>query len=324
MKTTLVTGATGLVGYNIVQSLLQRDRKVRLLVRSVEKAEKFFNNKCEITQGDITDLESIRKTMEGCQIVYHAAGFPEQWMKNPSIFHEVNVQGTQNMIKVALEQKIEKFIYTSTIDVFKAEKGKRFDESELDPNPKGTYYERSKQQADQYVNLAIDNGLNAIFLHPAGVYGPGPTDSPGTNGFITDLSQNKIPVLLPGGYPVVFAPDVGEAHFLAEEKGSTGDRFILSESYFDLTNLVIKILKELNITKKPPVVVPLPLVMAISTIGEWWSGISNKPPLIPKGQLHFLQWQAKPISKKAIDKLGWKPTPFQEGLRQTIQYLNLI
>ena len=234
METTLVTGATGLVGYNVVDALLKRNRRVKALVRSTEKGKRLLPEECELVQGDITDKDSLVKAMKGCSIVYHVAGFPEQWMKDPDIFQRVNVGGTQNMIDVALEQKIKRFIYTSTIDVFVAGAGQEYDESIIDSQPKGTYYARSKQLADQQVVAALEKGLPAIFLHPSGLYGPGPTDSPGTNDFILKLYKREVPVLLPGGFPVVYAPDVGEGHVLAEQKAEVGSRYILCESYYDL------------------------------------------------------------------------------------------
>ncbi len=318
---TLITGATGLVGYNIVAALLKRKRKVRALVRSLEKGRRLLPPECELVQGDITDIESIKTAMNGCNIIYHAAGFPEQWMKDPDIFTQVNVMGTQNMIDVALSQKVTKFIYTSTIDVFDGKSGEEYDESIIDPNPKGTFYERSKQLADQRVAAALEEGLNAIFLHPAGVYGPGPTDSPGTNDFIMKLHKGDIPVLLPGGLPLVFGPDVGEAHVLAEEKAKIGSRYILSESYQELKSLAQIILEELGSSRKVPPVLPLSIARAISSAGELWAGISNKAPLIPKGQLHFMQWQANPQSGKAQRELGWTLTPLREGLAETIIFL---
>ena len=241
-KTTLVTGGTGLIGYNIILALLKRKRKVKALVRSIAKGKKLLPSEVELVQGDITDKYSIHEAMIGCKIVYHAAGFPEQWMKKNSIFEEVNVTGTQNMIDTSIEQKIEKFIYTSTIDVFKGEKGKFFDESIIDKEPKGTAYERSKQKAFQLVLNAIENGLPAINIHPAGLYGPGPTESPGINSFIVDLKKGKVPMLLPGGLPLVFSEDVGGGHVLAEEKGMIGESYILSENYYDLPFLAKEIL----------------------------------------------------------------------------------
>ncbi len=80
---TLVTGATGLVGYSIFQELLHQKRNVRVLVRSLEKGNRLLPQKCELAKGDITEKMTIKAAMQGCDVVYHAAGFPEQWMLSP-------------------------------------------------------------------------------------------------------------------------------------------------------------------------------------------------------------------------------------------------
>lgn len=116
--TVLVTGATGLIGYNIVKQLVENDRFPRLLVRSLAKAKAILPSSCEFVQGDITDPDSIRRAMEGVELVYHAAGLPEQWLPDDDLFQQVNVAGTRHMVEAALAVNVQKFIYTSTIDVF--------------------------------------------------------------------------------------------------------------------------------------------------------------------------------------------------------------
>jgi len=321
MKRVFVTGATGLVGYNIVQSLLKRSRRVRVLVRSAEKAKNLLPKGVEIVQGDILDKEGLTNAMNGCAVVYHAAGLPEQWFRDSKIFYQINVQGTQNIIDAVEKNGVHKLIYTSTIDVFKGNTGERFNESIVDLNPKGTAYERSKQQAFQIITEAAEKGLPVISVHPAGVYGPGPAGSPGVNNFISDLKNGKVPMLLPGGLPLVFSEDVGEGHVLAEEKGTIGQSYILSEDYYTLPDLAAIILCALRTNKKVPVVIPLPVVRLVSNLGEWIANLTGKPPLIPKGQLHFMLWGALPDSTKARVKLDWKAIPLPQGIRRTVGYL---
>ncbi len=321
MDTTLVTGSTGLVGYHIVHALLQRGRRVKVLVRSLDKARALLPGACEFVQGDITDKGAVERAVQGCSVVYHAAGLPEQWLPDPTLFHRVNVEGTRNALDAALAHGVQRFIYTSTIDVFAGQAGQPFDESRLDPQPRGTYYERSKQAADQQVGAALQRGCPAIFLHPSGVYGPGPASSPG-NKIILQLQHGRLPALPPGGFAVVFAPDVGEGHVLAEEQATIGSRYILSESYYPFVELVRAVLTELGIEKQPPPTLPLPVARGIASLSEWVAGITRRPPLLAKGGLYFLQWQARPQSEKAQRELGWKPTPLREGLRETIAFLN--
>jgi dihydroflavonol-4-reductase len=321
METTLVSGATGLLGYHIAGALMKRGRSVRVLVRSVERARRILPEECELIQGDITDKESVTRALQGCSVVYHAAGLPEQWKPDPNIFQRVNVGGTQNMIEASLEQGVRRFIYTSTADVFYAEPGQEFDESILDPRPRRTYYERSKQDADKRVADALQKGLPAIFLHPAAVYGPGPASSPGVNERIEMLQRGKLPGLPPGGLAVVFAPDAGEGHVLAEEKANPGSRYILSEAYYEISDLARIVLEELGTEQRSPPVLPVPIARVISTLGEWLAQLTHQPPLIPHGVLEFLLWRGHARGDKAKKELGWSPTPFRAGLQKTMEFL---
>ena len=165
---TLVTGATGLIGYNMVQQLTADGHEVRVLARSVEKARALFSNTCTILQGDVTEPRSLTAAIDGCEIVFHAAGFPEQWMKDPAIFQRVNVEGTRNVLNASTSAGVRRVVYTSTIDVFAARAGESYDESVLDTQPKGTYYERSKQDADRVAVEFLSRGMDICsFILPA-------------------------------------------------------------------------------------------------------------------------------------------------------------
>ncbi len=320
---TLVLGSTGLIGYNIVKILLNRGRNIRVLVRSPEKARSILGSMtagCEIVPGDITDTASLESAMKGCETVYHAAGMPEQWLPDNDMFRRVNTEGTRNVIEAARSSGVKRLIYTSTIDVFQASRGQEYDERTIDPQPKGTYYERSKQEADSIAARAQKSGMDIVFLHPSGVYGPGPLGTPGTNQFIADLCLKKIPLLLPGGFPVVYSEDVAEGHVLADEKAKSGDRFILSGSYHSLSDMA-QIVAQLAGLKKIPSVMPLWMGTIISVAGEALSSVIRRPPLLPKGQLHFLQWQAVPKSDRARKVLGWKSIPTKEGIQETLAFL---
>ncbi|TGN17363.1 SDR family NAD(P)-dependent oxidoreductase [Leptospira idonii] len=316
----LITGATGMVGAAIAKKLALAGEEVTILARSPEKAKTLFTETLDIRKGDVTDKDSLEQAVKGKDIVYHAAGLPEQWFRDPSIFTKTNVDGTRNVLDVSLRSGVKRVVYTSTIDVFQAEAGQKYDESILDPNPKGTYYERSKQEADRIAVEYLNKGLDIVFTHPSGVFGTGPSSSPGTNGFIKDLILGKIPMLLPGGFPVVFSEDCADGHILAAKKAKTGARYILSDTYLSLSDFA-KLVSEIRPLKKIPKVMPLGLAKTVSIVGEAVSFVIGKPPLLPKGQLHFMQWQAIPVADKAKTELGWKPLPTKEAVSLTIKNL---
>ena len=313
---TLVTGATGLVGNAIVRSLVERRREVRVLARTPDKARRLVPEGVDVVRGDVTEGDSLKRAFEGVSVAYHAAGLPEQWLPDEGTFDRVNVEGTANMIEAALAANVKRFVHTSTIDVFRAALGEEYDESVIDPEPKGTAYERSKQAADRAVVKALSRGLPAVFLHPAAVYGDGPAGSPGLNDFVDKLVKRQAPALLPGGMPVVHSDDVGEAHVRAEERAEVGARFILSERYATLEDIA-RIVHELRGVPVPRTL-PLSVAKLASRATELVASITKKPPLIPRGQLEFMQWQARPKSTRSRAELGIDFLPLPDGIARLL------
>jgi len=321
VRKVLLTGATGLLGNAIARALVADGRAVRALVRSPDRAATVVPRGCELVSGDVTDSESLAVAVRGCDVVYHAAGLPEQWVADETTFDRVNVGGTRNLVLAALSERVTRFVYTSTIDTFRfPAPGLTFDESELDPAPKATAYERSKQAADRIVTEALAEGLPAVFLHPSGIYGPGPATSPGTNQLIADLVRGKVPMLLPGGIPVVHCDDAARGHLLAERAAAVGARYILSESYHSLLD-VARLVRATTGTSKVPPVMPLALARVVAELGERLARWTKRAPLLPRGQLTFLQYEARPVSRRAERELGWMPRPFAHGLAETIEFL---
>ena len=323
MGRALLTGATGLLGNAIARALVAEGRSVRALVRSPERAKGVVPPECEVVRGDVTSPPSLGEAIAGCDVVYHAAGLPEQWLPDERTFDRVNVDGTRHVVHAALAAKVSRFVYTSTIDTFRfPEPGRVFDESEIDHKPKATAYERSKQVADRLVVDAVGRGLPAVFLHPSGIYGPGPLTSPGTNHLIADLVRREVPLLLPGGIPVVHCEDAARGHLLAADRAAVGARYILSESYQSLRDVAEQVRAITGC--RVPSVMPFALATFVAAVGEMISSFTGRPPLLPKGQLTFLKYEARPTSSRAESELGWRARPFHQGLLETIDFLRAV
>lgn len=316
----LVTGGTGIVGGAIAAALVARGRSVRALVRSIERGRRLLPRGCELVLGDVTEPATLRPALDGVRVVFHAAGLPEQWLVDPATFTHVNVGGTRNMVAAALAAGVERVVYTSTIDVFASRPGEEFDERELATTPQPTAYERSKQEADRVVTAALDRGLRAVFLHPSAVYGPTHAASPGLNDLVAQLVRGEVPMLLPGGMPVVFAADVAAGHLLAEERAPVGGRYILSESYQTLVAIAEAVARRVPGAKVPRVM-PGFAAHLVARAGELVARLTGRRPLIPRGQLVFLESERRPAADRARAELGWTPLPFAEGLDRTLPFV---
>jgi nucleoside-diphosphate-sugar epimerase len=315
----LITGATGTVGFPIARDLVERGDEVRALVRDVGRARELLPEGVEPLAGDVADRASVDRAVAGCELVFHAAGLPEQWRLDPSDFRRVNVDGSRNLAEASLAAGVRRLVYTSTIDVFEWTPGEPFDESVIDPEPRPTLYERSKQDADRIVVGVGERGLDVVFIHPAAVYGPVPALFAGANDLIVRLALGQIPMLLPGGMPLVYSEDVARAHLAAAEGASAGARFIVSGEYRTLAEIAESVAAMVPGAKVPRVML-LGVAKAVSTVGERIARITRKPPLIPHGALLFLISHPVPVADLAVAELGIELTSWTDGLAVTLDH----
>jgi dihydroflavonol-4-reductase len=319
----LVTGATGKVGHAIASALLDRGDSVRAMVRDPAKAASILPAGIEPVRGDATDIDSLAAAVEGCELVFNAMGLPEQWVRDDTVFDRVNAVGSGQLASAAKRAGVRRFVHTSTHDVFAAETGERFDETMLAAEPKGTVYERSKQHAEELV-LAERDGMDVVILNPCAVYGPGPSASVSVDkDFFAPVVRHRLPALPPGGTAVVFSEGVAAGHVLAAEKGADGERYILADTYATFRELAETVVRVAGRGRIPPAM-PVPVARAVAAVGEGISKLTRRPPLAPRGQLHYFLWQARPDSSKAQRELGWQPTPLEEGVRKTLSAMGLL
>jgi nucleoside-diphosphate-sugar epimerase len=324
----LVTGATGKVGNAVARALADRGDDVRALVRDPARASALLPAGVEAVSGDVTRPESVRAAAEGCELVFNAMGLPEQWLADESAFDRVNAAGSRSVVEAAARAGVRRVVHTSTIDVFHAEPGARFDESRVADYPKGTAYERSKQRADELVLAAAgDHGIELVLVNPAAVYGPGPEGSASIERDVlrpvVEGRRAAAPALPPGGLGLLFADGAASGHLLAAEHGLAGERYILCDGHMTLREVAEAAVRIVGRGRVPPTL-PLPLAKAMAAVGEPVARVTGKAPLLPKGQLHFLLWNAAPDSSKAQRELGWEPTPLEDGLRATLADMGLL
>src|SRR3954453_21015362 len=319
----LVTGATGKVGHALASALLDRGDSVRALVRDPKRAASVLPAGIEPIRGDVTDVESLAAAVEGCELVFNSMGMPEQWVKDEAIFDQVNAVGAGHLAAAAKRAGVRRFVHTSTHDVFHADTGQPFDETMLADYPKGTAYERSKQHAEELV-LGERDGMEVVILNPAGVYGPTPAPTPSfENGIFEPVVRKRLPAVPPGGTGYAFVEGVADGHLLAADRGAAGERYILADGYASFREIAETVKQVAGRGRVPPVM-PVPVARAISGLGEGVSRVIRRPPLLPRGQLTYFLWQARPDSSKAQRELGWETTLLDEGVRRTLHAMGLL
>jgi nucleoside-diphosphate-sugar epimerase len=316
----LVTGGTGKVGNAVARRLAERGEEVVALVRDPAAAREQLPAGIELSAGDVTDAASVATAARGAEGVFNCMGIYEQWLPDPSRFDQVNAEGARNVVAAAREAGARRVVHTSTFDVFHAEKDGTMSERDLADYPKGTDYERSKQRAEELVLAEAERGIEVVIVNPAGVYGPGPWAEAGLDSAIRDGVRGRLPALPPGGMTLAHVDDVAAAHLAAFERGRPGERYIAADGYATMREIVAAAVAEAG-EGRVPRQMPAGLAKAVAGAGEVVSKVIRRPPLIGRGQLHFLLWGARVDNRKAREELGVEFRSWEAGIPETVRWM---
>jgi dihydroflavonol-4-reductase len=177
----LVTGASGIVGHFVVKDLVSAGHKIRAIKRADSNIESLapWNNSIEWVEADLLDLTALEKAFIGVERIVHCAALVSFHKEDKDEMMNVNVNGTANMVNLALEYKVEKFIHVSSV----AALGRKPNLDIIDENVKweqsdnNTNYAESKYLGELEVWRAQEEGLPVVIINPSVILGPGKWDS---------------------------------------------------------------------------------------------------------------------------------------------------
>lgn len=329
----LVTGGTGFLGKPLVKKLLEKNEKVRLLVRPTSSLIGLNDiNNLEVVYGDITDREIVKKAVKNCSEIFHLAGLVKKWTADRSLFYKVNVVGFKNVVECSLQKSnIKKIIYTSSFIALGPSNGKIITEtSRRSCSHFHNEYEYTKYLALVEANKYIEQGAPLVIVYPCVVYGPGEmTEANFLARIILDFYENKIPGILGKGEKIwnyVFIDDVVTGHILAREKGRIGEGYILGGENASLLTF-FTILEKITGKPKPQRNIPYGLAKLTAIFEELAAYIFHRSPKNTRATIEIFKHDWAYSSKKAQEELGYTYTSLEEGLKQTINWLkakNLI
>ncbi|QLF91681.1 SDR family oxidoreductase [Pseudomonas sp. ABC1] len=328
MKCAFVTGATGLLGNNTVRALLQRQIKVKALVRSPQKARQQFGDlPVEWIQGDLLDVDAFSHHLNGCDALFHtAAYFRDSYKggKHWQILHDTNVLGTERLLQAAYDAGIRRAVHVSSIAVLKGERGELIDESMSRPEEGADDYYRSKILSEQKVRefLASHPDMFVAMVLPGWMFGPGDIGPTSSGQFLLDFINQKLPGVLPGSFSVVDARDVAEHQIAAITHGRSGERYLAAGMHMDMSS-IFKALSLVSGVPAPERKVPLFMLRLIALFYEGYHRLTRKPVLIStstvklmgeeRDRTHFsheksqreLGCQFRPVEMTLLDTLQW-------------------
>lgn len=275
-----VTGATGLVGTHLIQSLLAKGKKVRALYR---QAVPVFAGaeQCEWVKGDILDPIGLTEALAGVDYVYHCAAIVSFAPGAAAKMLQSNVDGTANVVNACLVQKIKKLIFVSSVAALgRIRENEAINETmNWSPETSNSVYGQSKYLAELEVWRAMEEGLPMAIVNPVIILGAGDWNN-GSSG-IFKSAYNEFPWYTKGMSGFVDVLDVVEAMQLLMESAITGQRFVLSAENLPYQTIFNQIAKAFN--KRPPYKKVTPFLAGIVWRLEAIKGfITGKAPLLTK------------------------------------------
>jgi dihydroflavonol-4-reductase len=317
----LVTGATGFVGSEIVWQLLGEGADVRILRRRTSRLDLLGDAATQVEHavGDVTAPLSLLEAMDGVARVYHAAAYVGfGGARDRDALFRVNVQGTANVVNAALETGVERLVLTSSMAAFgRPERdGVWIDESATwQASGANTTYARSKHEAELEVHRGIAEGLDAVIVNPALIFGVGRAGE-NTRQLIDKVRTRSLPAVPAGGTNVVDVRDVAAGHLAAMRHGATGERYFLG-SENQTWRAIIDTLAHAFGVPAPRFTLPPTLGVALGAVSELFAVITRTDPGLTRELARTSARQYFYRNDKAVEDLGCTFRPF----RATAQHL---
>ena len=320
-----VTGGTGFVGSYLLRYLVQRGHQnILALKRSSSSMALVEAVKDKITwvEGDILDISFLEEIMEGVQQIYHCAALVSFDPREATKMMQINIEGTANIVNIALFHKVKKVVHISSIAALGNSKpGETQDEKTSWKDDKNTSnYAKSKYYAEMEVWRGIAEGLNAAILNPSLVLGAGFWDR-GT-GTIFKLYASGFPFYSEGIGGLVDVRDVARMAIQVMESEIQEERFIVSAENMVYKKLFTQIAILANVTK--PFIKINRFMKEIGWRLDWLKTFfTGTTPTITKESLRSADNQTYYTNQKSLDILDFEYTPIEETLKETVKQIKL-
>ncbi|MEZ4273334.1 MAG: NAD-dependent epimerase/dehydratase family protein [Myxococcota bacterium] len=330
---TLVTGATGHLGANLVRRLIADNVDVRVLLRptsagdpksAAATAANGLPEGVEIAQGDLNDVSALRAALSDCTTAYHCAALVSTVSGDASHQREIfatNVVGTHNFLKAARQENVGRVVVSGSFSAI----GHSIDAPEMPGNEDTPWfpfertmpYERSKAHALLECYKAAAQGQDVVVATSCAIIGPHDYKPSRMGQALLDFSHHKLRAYIPGGFEFVAARDIVEGHILAMRDGRSGHNYVFSSEFLTLDAL-LNIFEDVTGRSKTRMKLPAPMMERIARVTSpvLTRFFPNVPQRLTPGAIRILQMQRRADVTKAKTELGFEPTPIRTAVEE--------
>lgn len=317
MKPTLVTGATGFIGWHVARKLVERGQRIRVLVRPRSKLREL---EAEVAPGDLCDPASLERAAAGCGLVFHVAADYRLWAPDARELYRSNVDGTRNLLDAARTAGAERVVYTSTVGcIGLLKRGVGDETTPVSLDDMTGAYKRSKFLAEQVALEYAASGFPVVIVNPTAPVGDHDFKPTPTGRIILDFIRGAMPAYIDTGLNLVDVDDVAEGHLLACERGKAGERYILGCENLTLAESFQR-LERISGQAAPRRRIPHGLAYAVGVASTAWARLTGAEPRVPLDAVRMARKKMFVSNKKAVSELGLTCRPVDGALARAVEW----
>ncbi|HOO25162.1 MAG TPA: NAD-dependent epimerase/dehydratase family protein [Clostridiales bacterium] len=321
-KISVITGASGHIGYALAKELDARGQDFRMLIRSDSKV--FDGIKAEKVFGDVTDPKSLEEAFEGAHTVYHLAGVIDVGNDKDDFLRLVNVQGTVNVVEACKKAGVKRLVYASSVDAVEPLPGNELmtENTYISPEKVSGVYGKTKAEATRYVLDNAGEDLEAVAIYPSACIGPYDFKVSAPGEMVRMIMKGKLPVSLSfGGYNFVDVRDVAIGMIGAAEQGKAGESYFLTGNMISAEEL-IKLISEKSGRKAPKIRMSLGVAKALAPLAEVYYKISGASPLFTRLSIEILNNNCNFSHEKASSTFGYSPRTLEQSIEDMVCWIS--
>jgi dihydroflavonol-4-reductase len=321
MKRVFVTGASGFVGSHLARALLDRGVEVRCLVRKSSPRDNLAGLAVETLLGDLRDPASLRRGIQGCDVVFHCAADYRLYVPSPESMYASNVEGTRNVMRAAADGGVERVVYTSTVGALGIDpSGHPADEkTPVRFDDMIGHYKKSKFLAERVVEDWAERGLPVVIVNPSAPVGDADLKPTATGQMILDFLDGKMRAYVDTGLNLVDVRDVAQGHLLAAQHGRVGEKYILGNRNLSL-KAILDLLSKITGTPSPTIKLPHWVPLAVSAVDTTVSRLARRQPRISVDAVRLSRHHMYFDASKAIGELGLPQNPVEQALQRAVAW----
>jgi nucleoside-diphosphate-sugar epimerase len=326
MGLSMVTGANGHLGNNLVRALRAQGDAVRAGVRDPSHAEPLEGTGAQVVRADLLDQASLARALEGVETLFQVAAVFRHWSRDPDRDIVVpNVTGTRNVLQAAAVAGTRRIVYVSSIAALdrSAMSAGPLAEDSWCADDRGSPYFRSKAVSELLAwRLAGELGLDMVSILPSAMAGPHAYRLTPTMRLLDAVLRGRLPAAPDVRLNFVDVRDVAAGMIAAAEKGRPGERYILAGDESMGLRRLAELAREISPAVRLPLLLPRSVVMPAAGLMERWARLTGQEPALQRSQVRLFAGTDENLdSGKACRELGWQARSSQQAVRECLAYL---